>query len=147
MKQYVYSFKQGNADGASSMSDLLGGKGANLAEMSNLNIPVPPGFTISTDVCRYFMKHQKYPSGLKKQVLGALQKLEDSMGQHFGSISNPLLVSIRSGAKISIQNGYYRPEIRDAEKSFLDCEDIRHPIVEKIHIETPYVTNNIHLGK
>ena len=102
MKQYVYLFKQGNADGASSMSDLLGGKGANLAEMSNLNIPVPPGFTISTDVCRYFMKHNKYPSGLKKQVLRALQKLEDSMGQNFGSISNPLLVSIRSGAKISM---------------------------------------------
>ena len=61
MKQYIYSFKQGKADGNSSMSSLLGGKGANLAEMSNLNIPVPPGFTISTDVCTYFIKHGKYP--------------------------------------------------------------------------------------
>ena len=102
MKQYVYSFKQGRADGNSSMSSLLGGKGANLAEMSNLNIPVPPGFTISTDVCTYFIKHGKYPKILKTQVLTALKSLEDQMGQKFGSTTNPLLVSVRSGAKISM---------------------------------------------
>ena len=102
MKKYVYSFRPGNAEGSASMAKLLGGKGANLAEMSNLNLPVPPGFTISTDVCKYFIKNQKYPQGFKKQVLSALQSLEKNMEQNFGSNSNPLLVSIRSGAEISM---------------------------------------------
>ena len=102
MKQYVYSFKKGKAEGSSSMSDKLGGKGANLAEMSNLNIPVPPGFTISTEACLYYMKYKKYPKNLKQQVRAALDSLEQEMGQTFGSITNPLLVSVRSGAKISM---------------------------------------------
>ena len=102
MKKYVYSFKKGYADGSASMSSLLGGKGANLAEMGNLNIPVPPGFTISTEVCTYFIQHNKYPKGLKAQVYSALQNIENEMGQQFGSKYNPLLVSVRSGAKISM---------------------------------------------
>ena len=102
MKQHVYQFKQGSAEGSASMSDKLGGKGANLAEMSNLNIPVPPGFTVSTDVCVYYMKYNKYPLGFKKQVKNALSNLEQQMGQAFGSATNPLLVSVRSGAKVSM---------------------------------------------
>ena len=66
MKKYVYSFINGKAEGSASMNKLLGGKGANLAEMTNLSIPVPPGFTISTDVCNYYMQHNKFPKGLKK---------------------------------------------------------------------------------
>ena len=102
-KQYVYFFNnKKNTDGSSSMSSILGGKGANLAEMANLNIPVPPGFTISTDVCVYYMNHGKYPPGCKKQIKQNLKKLESCMNQQFGSPTNPLLVSVRSGAKQSM---------------------------------------------
>ena len=101
-KQNVYYFGAGKCDGDGSMKALLGGKGANLAEMSNLNIPVPPGFTISTEACLYYMKHKKYPKNLKQQVKAALNSLEKQMGQTFGSITNPLLVSVRSGSKISV---------------------------------------------
>ena len=102
-KQYVYFFNnKKNTDGSSSMSSILGGKGANLAEMANLNIPVPPGFTISTDVCVYYMNHGKYPPGCKKQIKQNLKKLESCMNQQFGSTANPLLVSVRSGAKQSM---------------------------------------------
>jgi len=101
--KYVYFFnKQKNTDGASSMSKILGGKGANLAEMANLNIPVPPGFTISTEVCVYYMQHGKYPLGCKAQIKENLKKLEACMGQKFGSNHNPLLVSVRSGARQSM---------------------------------------------
>ena len=72
MKKYVYTFIDGHAEGSATMNKLLGGKGANLAEMTNLNIPVPPGFTISTEVCVYYMKHQKYPPELKNQVIKAI---------------------------------------------------------------------------
>jgi len=102
MKKYVYLFKQGCADGNASMANVLGGKGANLAEMSSLNIPVPPGFTISVDACLYFIKYGKYPRGLKTQVCNALKKIGAEMNQEFGSAENPLLVSVRSGAKISM---------------------------------------------
>ena len=102
MNQYIYSFQQGNAEGKSSLSDLLGGKGANLAEMCNLNIPVPPGFTITTEVCNYFIKHNKYPPGFKKQIKAALNQIENILNQKFGDIKNPLLLSVRSGAKISM---------------------------------------------
>ena len=102
-KQYVYFFNnKKNTDGSSSMYSTLGGKGANLAEMANLNIPVPPGFTISTDVCVYYMNHGKYPPGCKKQIKQNLKKLESCMNQQFGSPANPLLVSVRSGAKQSM---------------------------------------------
>ena len=102
MKKYVYFFKKGYAEGAASMGSLLGGKGANLAEMGKLNIPVPPGFTISTEACTYFIKHNRYPKGLKTQVYDALKSIEKEMNQQFGSDNNPLLVSVRSGAQISM---------------------------------------------
>ncbi len=102
MKKYVYSFQKNLAEGSRDMSDMLGGKGANLAEMANLGIPVPPGFTISTDVCKYYMKNKKYPRTLKAQVYNALNTIEKRMNQKFGCKKNPLLVSVRSGAKISM---------------------------------------------
>ena len=102
MKKYVYAFINGQADGSASMNNLLGGKGANLAEMTNLGIPVPPGFTITTEVCTYYMKYNKYPPELKKQVDNAISKLESFMGKKFGDIKNPLLFSVRSGARQSM---------------------------------------------
>ena len=98
MKKYVFMFKDGSAD----MQNILGGKGANLAEMTNLNIPVPPGFIISTEVCTYFMKYKKYPVGFKKQVLEALTKIECDLNKKFGDSKNPLLLSVRSGARQSM---------------------------------------------
>ncbi|MCB2192309.1 MAG: pyruvate, phosphate dikinase, partial [Deltaproteobacteria bacterium] len=102
-QKYVYFFGDGKADGKADMKNLLGGKGANIAEMTNLGIPVPAGFTITTDVCTYFYeKGQKYPLGLKKNVAAALKKVEKSMGAKFGDPKNPLLVSVRSGARVSM---------------------------------------------
>ncbi len=102
-KKYVYYFGNGVAEGSAEMKDLLGGKGANLAEMTRLGIPVPPGFTISTEVCTYFYQHnQQYPSELESQVQEALRKVEQEMGATFGDAKNPLLVSVRSGARISM---------------------------------------------
>ncbi len=99
----VYFFGPGKADGKAEMKELLGGKGANLAEMANLGIPVPAGFTITTEVCTYFMKHKgKYPQGLVKDVQTALKKVEKAMGKKFGDTKNPLLVSVRSGARQSM---------------------------------------------
>ena len=99
----VYSFGEGKADGKAEMKELLGGKGANLAEMSRLGVPVPPGFTISTDVCTFFMKkHGKYPPELKGQVESAISKVEKAMGLRFADADNPLLFSVRSGARISM---------------------------------------------
>jgi len=104
--KYVYFFGGGRADGNESMKDLLGGKGANLAEMAghpDLRLPVPPGFTITTEVCTYYYKHgKKYPSELKGQVEEALRKVEKLTGKKFGDPENPLLVSVRSGARISM---------------------------------------------
>ncbi len=104
-EKYVYSFGAGKADGKSEMKNLLGGKGANLAEMAGhpkLRLPVPPGFTITTDVCNYFYKNKKYPKNLKEQVNSALKKVESIMGRRFGDSKNPLLVSVRSGARKSM---------------------------------------------
>ncbi|MBW1975379.1 MAG: pyruvate, phosphate dikinase [Deltaproteobacteria bacterium] len=102
-RKFVYFFGAGKADGDASMKNLLGGKGANLAEMTRLGIPVPPGFTITTEVCSYFYSHdEQYPPELKEQVEEALHKVEEIMGQKFGDIDNPLLVSVRSGAPISM---------------------------------------------
>ncbi len=99
----VYLFGGGSADGSADMKNLLGGKGANLAEMARLGIPVPPGFTITTEVCTYFMKHGgKYPPGLKKEVAEGLKHMEKIMGSKFGDPKNPLLVSVRSGARQSM---------------------------------------------
>src|SRR5882672_8918822 len=95
--KYVYKFGKKKADGDGSMRDLLGGKGANLAEMTNIGLPVPPGFTISTEVCTYYYDNKrKYPKELEKQVKAALQKVEKSTGMKFGDPKNPLLVSVRS---------------------------------------------------
>ncbi len=100
--KYVYSFGTGKADGSADDKNLLGGKGANLAEMTSLGIPVPPGFTITTDVCTIFMKEKKYPKSLEKTVHEALKKMEGIMDQKFGDPANPLLVSVRSGARQSM---------------------------------------------
>lgn len=102
-KKWVYFFANGKAEGRADMKDLLGGKGANLAEMTNLGIPVPPGFTISTEVCKYFYDHGRtYPDDLKVQVDEALKKLEEVTGKKLGDPESPLLVSVRSGAAISM---------------------------------------------
>jgi pyruvate,orthophosphate dikinase len=103
VKKYVYFFGGGKADGRGNMKDLLGGKGAGLAEMTNLRIPVPAGFTITTEACNeYFTAGKKYPTGLWEQVLNNLKKVEKVMGMKFGDSVNPLLVSVRSGAKFSM---------------------------------------------
>jgi len=105
-KKYVYNFGGGKADGNESMKNLLGGKGANLAEMAgnkDLKLPVPPGFTITTEVCIYYYQNKKkYPAALKKEVELALIKVEKLMGKKFGDPNNPLLVSVRSGARRSM---------------------------------------------
>ncbi len=103
LKKYVYFFGSGKADGKGTMKDLLGGKGAGLAEMTNLKIPVPAGFTITTEACNeYFKAGKKYPPGMWQQVLDNLRKVEKAMGIKFGDADNPLLVSVRSGAKFSM---------------------------------------------
>jgi pyruvate,orthophosphate dikinase len=101
--KYVYYFGRNKADGTAEMKELLGGKGANLAEMANLGLPVPSGFTITTEVCTYYYENKKsYPKELKGQVLEALKKTEKEMGAVFGDKNNPLLVSVRSGARSSM---------------------------------------------
>ncbi|MGA2025442.1 MAG: pyruvate, phosphate dikinase [Syntrophobacteraceae bacterium] len=103
MPKYVYFFENGKADGDATMKALLGGKGANIAEMAQLGIPVPPGFTITTEVCTYYYQHGfEYPAELKDQVEEALHRLEELMGRKFGDSENPLLVSVRSGAALSM---------------------------------------------
>jgi len=103
MTQWVYRFGADQTDGDASMRDLLGGKGANLAEMAALELPVPPGFTITTEVCTYYYKNdENYPDDLKKSVEDALAAVEKSVGMKFGDADNPLLVSVRSGARVSM---------------------------------------------
>lgn len=102
-KKYVYVFGSGKADGDGSMKNLLGGKGANLHEMTKLGLPVPAGFTISTEVCTYFYAHNKsFPADLKNEVAQSLDLIEKSMGLKFGDPERPLLVSVRSGARASM---------------------------------------------
>ncbi|MDE2065572.1 MAG: pyruvate, phosphate dikinase, partial [Bradyrhizobium sp.] len=101
--KWVYTFGDGKAEGKAGLRDLLGGKGANLAEMANLGLPVPPGFTIPTSVCTYFYAHEKtYPKELKAQVGKALDYVGKLTGKAFGDSKNPLLVSVRSGARASM---------------------------------------------
>jgi pyruvate,orthophosphate dikinase len=101
--KYVYFFGDNKADGTAEMKELLGGKGANLAEMTSLGIPVPPGFTLTTEVCtQYYKNNQNYPSELEEQVNDAIAQTETVMGRKFGDQSNPLLFSVRSGARISM---------------------------------------------
>src|SRR5688572_21486309 len=103
MAKWVYTFGDGKAEGRQDMRELLGGKGAGLAEMAGLGLPVPPGFTISTEVCSYFYaKGSKYPSDLEAQVKAALDHIARLAGKKFGDRENPLLVSVRSGARASM---------------------------------------------
>ncbi len=103
MVKWVYSFGDGRAEGSASLRDLLGGKGANLAEMANLGLPVPPGFTITTEVCTYFYANGRtYPPELKEEVETALGFIADKTGRIFGDRSEPLLVSVRSGGRASM---------------------------------------------
>ena len=102
-KKYVYYFGDGKAEGASNMKELLGGKGAGLAEMTNLGISVPPGFTISTEACvEYYKNGKQYPPGMWDAALASLKRVERSMGMGFGDPERPLLVSVRSGARASM---------------------------------------------
>src|SRR4051794_35910773 len=94
----VYDFDEGNKE----MKDLLGGKGANLAEMTNLGLPVPPGFTITTEACLAYLDRDAFPDGLMDEVEEHLRSLEDAMGKHLGDETDPLLVSVRSGARFSM---------------------------------------------
>ncbi|MFV2194733.1 pyruvate, phosphate dikinase [Nocardiopsis sp. LOL_012] len=98
MTKYVYKFTEGNKD----LKDLLGGKGANLAEMTNLGLPVPPGFTITTQACRHYLDNGEMPAGLDTQIEAALEELEKAMGRRLGQPDDPLLVSVRSGARFSM---------------------------------------------
>ena len=101
--RWVYAFGGGSADGDASMKDLLGGKGANLAEMSSLGLPVPPGFTVTTEACvHYYSNDKSYPDGLTEQVAEGLKTVERITGKLFGDAANPLLVSVRSGARASM---------------------------------------------
>jgi len=101
--KWVFTFGDGKAEGKADLRDLLGGKGANLAEMANLGLPVPPGFTIPTSVCTYFYAHEKtYPKELKAQVEKALDHVGKLTGKSFGDSKNPLLVSVRSGGRASM---------------------------------------------
>src|SRR6202046_3545997 len=103
MKKYVYAFGGGSADGDGKMKDVLGGKGAGLAEMSRAGVPVPPGFTISTEVCNiYFQNKNHVPKDIGEEIAQALADLEKKMGKKLGDANDPLLVSVRSGAKFSM---------------------------------------------
>jgi pyruvate,orthophosphate dikinase len=98
----IYQFSQKKTDGDKTMSGLLGGKGANLAEMSNLGINVPPGFTVTTEVCNYFIQNKSFPENFDKELSSSIKKLQEYSGKVFGNSDNPLLLSVRSGAKISM---------------------------------------------
>src|SRR6056297_990342 len=103
MAKYVYFFGDGNAEGRGDMKNLLGGKGANLAEMTSIGLPVPAGFTVTTEVCIEFTRNNRqYPEGLKAEVAEHLARVEQLMGKKFGDSENPLLVSVRSGARASM---------------------------------------------
>lgn len=102
MTKMVYLFGGGIAEGNAKMKELLGGKGANLAEMAGIGLPVPPGFTITTEACTYVMSHGAYPQGLEEQVRSGLAHIESVTGKKFGDAQNPLLVSVRSGARVSM---------------------------------------------
>jgi pyruvate, orthophosphate dikinase len=100
--RHVYFFGEGTAEGGREMEELLGGKGANLAEMSRIGVPVPPGFTITAGACRAFLERGEHPPTLEEEVAAALERLESSIGKRFGGASDPLLVSVRSGAAVSM---------------------------------------------
>ena len=101
--QYVYRFGGGVSDGGRGDKNLLGGKGANLAEMASIGLPVPPGFTISTEMCaRYYEEGESFPHSLREEVAAGIAHIEGITGKSFGDASDPLLVSVRSGARVSM---------------------------------------------
>ncbi|MDL2296305.1 pyruvate, phosphate dikinase, partial [Lachnospiraceae bacterium OttesenSCG-928-E19] len=101
--KWVYTFGDGKAEGKADMKNLLGGKGANLAEMNLIGLPVPAGFTVTTEVCTYYYENNKtYPSDFDDQVRTSVEYLERVMGHKFGDVKNPLLLSVRSGARVSM---------------------------------------------
>ena len=100
--RHIYHFGSGRADGSASDQALLGGKGANLAEMTRMGVPVPPGFTLTTEACRYFLREGRWPEGLEEALTDGVRRLEQDAGKRFGSSEDPLLVSVRSGAAISM---------------------------------------------
>src|SRR5215208_220004 len=103
MAKWVYRFGDGKAEGSAAMKELLGGKGANLAEMASLGLPVPPGFTITTEVCtHYYANNRTFPAELKEELTAALAEMGRLTGRSFGDAANPLLVSVRSGARASM---------------------------------------------
>src|ERR1700759_4153111 len=103
MKKQVYSFGGGTADGDGSMKEILGGKGAGLAEMSRAGVPVPPGFTISTEVCTiFFQNNNAVPEEIEREVAHGLDQLESQIGKKLGDPADPLLLSVRSGARFSM---------------------------------------------
>jgi len=117
MAQWVYTFGDGAAEGAAEMRNLLGGKGANLAEMANLGLPVPPGFTISTEVCTfYYANKQTYPKELETQVKDALEHVARITGRKFGDAGDPLLVSVRSGARVPARHDGHGFESRSQRR-------------------------------
>lgn len=125
-KKFVYSFGKGKAEGKTKMKQLLGGKGANLAEMTNIGLPVPPGFTITTEACDMFYKSgKKWPKGLEDQVDKGVKKLESDMGAAFGDKENPLLVSVRSGAAVSM------PGMMDTVLNLGINEDVIEVLIKK----------------
>ena len=102
-QKWVYTFGNGNAEGRADMRNLLGGKGANLAEMNLVGLPVPAGFTVTTEVCTYYYENgNTYPSDLMDQVHAGIAHIENIMGKKFADMENPLLVSVRSGARVSM---------------------------------------------
>ena len=116
MVKFVYDFSEGNKD----LKDLLGGKGANLAEMTRIGLPVPPGFTITTEVCTYYYDNQrKYPAALDGQIAAGIASIEAQVGAKLGDLENPLLVSVRSGARDSMPGMKARaPERTETRSGF-----------------------------
>ena len=102
-KKWIYSYGDGKAEGNATMRNLLGGKGVGLHDMSSIGLPVPPGFTITTEVCTYYYEHNHtYPATLDADVKAAMTKVEAIVGKKFGDVANPLLVAVRSGARVSM---------------------------------------------
>ena len=111
-EKFVYFFAAGESEGNAGMKNILGGKGANLAEMTALGLPVPPGFTISTEICTHFNEGGgKLPEWVRPHVLESLKRVEKKIGKKFGDATNPLLVSVRSGASFDARDDGYNPEL------------------------------------
>jgi hypothetical protein len=131
-KRYIYAFGGGRAEGHASMRDLLGGKGAGRAEMTNAGLPVPPGFTVTTEACNdYFAAGEKLPDGLWDDVVAAMEDVERETSKGFGDPANPLLVSVRSGAKFRANTCHGAPSgacsgsLRRAGRSIRACRGSR----------------------